>query len=253
MALVMAAHYAKIPIAEMTRPKNLWQPALAIIVPVALVLGQPDLGTAVKVAMIGIAMAFVAGVSWWLFITCAGILGAALPLIWQYGLHDYQRRRVLTFMDPEADPLGSGYHVMQSKIALGSAGLDGKGFLHGSQSHLEFLPEAHTDFVFSMLAEEWGFLGGVVILSLYFIIFVYSVLIAHRARNTFGRLLAFGLGMNLMFYVMINVGMVMGLLPVVGIPLPLISHGGTVMLSTFFALGLMMSVSVHRDVKLSFW
>jgi rod shape determining protein RodA len=185
----------------------------------------------------------------WKFIV-VGMAGAgALPLAWSF-LHDYQKNRILTFLDPSTDPLGTGYHITQSKIAFGSGGLWGKDFLKGSQAHLNYLPERQTDFIFAMLAEEQGFIGGLVLLGLYTLIFVYGFAIAFNSRNHFGRLLAIGLTVNLFCYVFINMGMVMGLLPVVGIPLPLISYGGTAMLTVLVGFGLMISVYVHRDLKI---
>jgi rod shape determining protein RodA len=171
---------------------------------------------------------------------------AALPVAWSM-LRDYQRQRILTFLDPESDPLGSGYHIIQSKIALGSGGLLGKGFVQGTQSHLNFLPEKQTDFIFTMFAEEFGLLGGVVLVGLYMLIIAYGFAIGLRVRNHFSRVLALGLSTTLFLYVFINIAMVMGLLPVVGVPLPLISYGGTAMLAIMFGFGLMQSASIHRD------
>ena len=165
-------------------------------------------------------------------------------------MHDYQRKRVLTFLNPESDPSGSGYHIMQSMIALGSGGLLGKGYGLGSQSQLNFLPEKQTDFIFTMLAEEWGLLGGLALLALYTLVMVYGYFIAFRSRSHFGRLLALGIVVNLFLYVFINTAMVMGLIPVVGVPLPLVSYGGTAMLTVMFGSGLLMSVYVHRDARI---
>jgi rod shape determining protein RodA len=167
-----------------------------------------------------------------------------------FGLHDYQRKRLLTFIDPEGDPSGSGYHILQSKIALGSGGLLGKGYGLGSQSQLNFLPEKQTDFIFTMLTEELGLIGGLCVLALYTLVFVYGFAIAFRSRNHFGRLLGLGVTINFFLYVFINTGMVMGLLPVVGVPLPLISYGGTAMLTVMFGFGLLMSVYIHRDARI---
>jgi rod shape determining protein RodA len=166
-------------------------------------------------------------------------------------MRDYQKNRIYTFLDPENDPLGSGYHILQSKIALGSGGLFGKGFLLGTQSHLNFLPEKQTDFIFTMLAEELGLVGGLILLGLYTLVFVYGFAIALRSRNHFGRLLGLGITINFFLYVFINTAMVMGLIPVVGVPLPLISYGGTAMLTVMFGFGLLMSVYIHRDVRVS--
>jgi rod shape determining protein RodA len=217
--------------------------------PVGLVLMQPDLGTAMMLMLVGAAMFWVAGVRLWKFVV-VGLAGVGtLPLAWNF-LHDYQKNRVLTFLDPERDPLGTGYHITQSKIAFGSGGLFGKGYLEGSQAHLNFLPERQTDFIFTMLSEEFGMIGAVLLLGLYTLLFIYGFAIAFNSRNHFGRLLAIGLTVNLFAYVFINMAMVMGLVPVVGIPLPLISYGGTAMLAVLVGFGLMICVYVHRDLKI---
>jgi rod shape determining protein RodA len=224
-------------------------PALMILAPVGLVMMQPDLGTGAMILLAGAALIFLAGAPIWIFLL--GIAGgiASLPVAWMF-LHEYQKNRVRTFLNPEADPLGTGYHIIQSKIALGSAGIEGKGFLQGTQAHLNFLPEKQTDFIFTLWAEEWGLLGGVFLLSIMALIFLYCGWIAFRCRHGFGRLLAFGLMVNFSLYAIINIAMVMGLIPVVGIPLPLISYGGTAMLSLLVGFGLIMSCNIHRDSKL---
>ena len=188
------------------------------------------------------------GIGRGIVLALAGTL-AAVPVAWQF-LHEYQRQRILTFFDPESDPLGAGYHILQSKIALGSGGVLGKGFLQGSQSHLNFLPEKQTDFIFTMLAEEFGLVGGLGLLVLYLLLLVYGFAISLRARNQFARLLAMGLTSTLFLYVFINVGMVMGILPVVGVPLPLISYGGTAMLTVLIGFGLLLGIYIHRDVRI---
>jgi rod shape determining protein RodA len=175
---------------------------------------------------------------------------AALPRVWER-LHDYQRERVLTFIDPERDPLGSGYHILQSKIAIGSGGVAGKGFMHGTQAQLNFLPEKHTDFIFTMFAEEFGMVGGIVLLGLFVLVLFYGFAIALRSRNHFGRMLALGISITIFLYLFINIGMVMGVLPVVGVPLPLVSYGGTAMLSVLAGCGLLISAYVHRDVVIT--
>jgi rod shape determining protein RodA len=228
------------------RPIALLMPLGMILAPAILVLRQPDLGTAMMLLMVGAAVLFIAGVSWWMFAVVGAAAMAALPVAWSM-LRDYQRQRILTFLDPESDPLGSGYHIIQSKIALGSGGLLGKGFVQGTQSHLNFLPEKQTDFIFTMFAEEFGLLGGVVLVGLYVLIIAYGFAIGLRVRNHFSRVLALGLSTTLFLYVFINIAMVMGLLPVVGVPLPLISYGGTAMLAIMFGFGLMQSASIHRD------
>lgn len=224
-------------------------PALMILAPAGLVMLQPDLGTAVMICMAGAAMFFIAGAPRWIFLGGLGGVAGIIPVAWHF-LHDYQRKRVMTFLDPESDPLGAGYHITQSKIALGSGGIAGKGFLHGTQSHLNFLPEKQTDFIFTLWAEEWGLLGGLLLLSLFGLIMFYCGWIAFRCRHPFGQFLAFGLMINFSLYVLINTAMVMGLLPVVGVPLPLVSYGGTAMLATLFGFGLTMSCHLHRDAKL---
>jgi rod shape determining protein RodA len=232
------------------RPLGLIVPVCAVAAPAALVLKQPDLGTAIMLTLMTGAVFLCAGVRLWMFAAVLAAAAAAGPLAWRF-LHDYQKLRVLTFLNPESDPLGSGYHILQSKIALGSGGLFGKGFLQGTQSHLNFLPEKQTDFIFTMLAEEFGMVGGLVLLGLYALLLAYGFAIALRSRNQFGRMLAIGITANLFLYVFINIAMVTGLIPVVGVPLPLISYGGTAMLGVMGSLGLLMSVYVHRDVRIS--
>ena len=234
---------------EIVRPTKLIGPLVLVALPTVLVLKQPDLGTALILIMVSGALFFAAGVRLWKFGLLAGLGAAAVPVAWQF-LRDYQKQRVLTFLNPESDPLGAGYHILQSKIALGAGGLFGKGFLEGSQSHLNFLPEKQTDFIFTMLAEEFGLLGGVGLLGLYALVILYGFAIALRARNQFGRLLAIGLTANLFLYVFINIAMVIGLIPVVGVPLPLVSYGGTAMLAIMISFGLVISVYVHRDVHI---
>jgi rod shape determining protein RodA len=197
----------------------------------------------------GGALLFLAGVRWWKFALVLGTGLAALPLIWQR-LHDYQKQRVMTFIDPERDPLGAGYHIIQSKIALGSGGLWGKGFLQGTQSQLSFLPEKQTDFIFTMLAEETGLVGALAMLSLFMLLTGLGTVIALRARNQFARLLAMGASLTFFLYVVINIAMVTGLIPVVGVPLPMISYGGTAMLTVLTGFGLLLNVDVHRDVAI---
>jgi rod shape determining protein RodA len=220
-----------------------------VLIPVALVLEQPDLGTAVMILASATVLFFVAGVAWWKFLVAGALAGAALPIGWQM-LHDYQRQRVLTFLDPERDPLGAGYHILQSKIALGSGGIFGKGLMQGTQSQLNFLPEKHTDFIFTMLAEELGMAGCLFLLGLYAIILLLSLGIALRCTNQFGRLLAIGISATFFSYAFINMAMVMGLIPVVGVPLPLVSYGGTAMTTLLIGFGLVLSASVHRDLRI---
>jgi len=250
LMLALARYFHGLTIEEIGKPLRLIVPALFILMPAVLVLKQPDLGTALMLLMCGGAVFFLAGVRLWKFIFVIAAAGGALPVVWGH-MRDYQKNRIYTFLDPENDPLGSGYHILQSKIALGSGGLFGKGFLLGTQSHLNFLPEKQTDFIFTMLAEELGLVGGLILLGLYTLVFVYGFAIALRSRNHFGRLLGLGITINFFLYVFINTAMVMGLIPVVGVPLPLISYGGTAMLTVMFGFGLLMSVYIHRDVRVS--
>ncbi|MGE5501989.1 MAG: rod shape-determining protein RodA [Ignavibacteriales bacterium] len=221
-------------------------PAFMILVPVGLVAKEPDLGTAVLIFATGLIMMVLAGLSWRIVI--AGIVGAvvAIPPAVMFGLHDYQRKRILTFLDPENDPSGAGYHILQSKIALGSGGLLGKGYGLGSQSQLNFLPEKHTDFIFSTLAEEFGFAGSAFVLFLYAAVIFMALRIASIAHSHFGRMSAAGVTATFALYVLINGAMVMGLAPVVGVPMPLLSYGGTVMVTVMVGFGLVQAIRVHR-------
>ncbi|HZF36931.1 MAG TPA: rod shape-determining protein RodA [Candidatus Angelobacter sp.] len=249
LVLALARYFHRLSADSIGNPLTLIVPIAMVFLPVGLVLMQPDLGTAVMLVLVGAAMFWVAGVRLWKFVVVALAGAGAVPLAWTF-LHDYQKNRILTFLHPESDPLGTGYHITQSKIAMGSGGLAGKGFLKGSQAYLNYLPERQTDFIFAMLSEELGMIGGVLLLLLYTVLFVYGYAIAFNSRNHFGRLLAIGVTINLFCYVFINMAMVMGLLPVVGVPLPLISYGGTAMLTVLFGFGLMMCVYVHRDLKI---
>jgi rod shape determining protein RodA len=247
IVLVLARYFHGLSHEQIGRPQYLLWPMLLIAIPAGLVLVQPDLGTATMLALTSAALFFLAGVRIWKFVL-VGVSGlAAMPVLWHF-LREYQRQRIVTFLNPENDPLGSGYHILQSKIALGSGGLFGRGYLEGSQSHLNFLPEKQTDFIFTMLAEEFGLVGGMTLLTLYVLIIAYGYAIALRSRSQFSRLLALGLITMFSLYVFINVGMVMGLLPVVGVPLPLVSYGGTSMLTLLFSFGLIMGTYIHRDV-----
>jgi rod shape determining protein RodA len=252
VALVMglARYFHTFSSEDIRRIRFLVLPALMILLPAGLVLKQPDLGTAVMLLMTGAVLFFIGGVRLWILAFLAAGATAAVPVGWHF-LRDYQKTRIYTFLDPQSDPLGAGYHILQSKIALGSGGLFGKGFLNGSQSHLNFLPEKQTDFIFTTLAEEFGFIGGLGLLTLYALMIGYGFAIALRCRNHFGRLLGLGIVTNFSLYVFINTAMVTGLIPVVGVPLPLISYGGTAMLAVMFGFGLLLNVAVHRDTRLS--
>ncbi|WP_420144507.1 rod shape-determining protein RodA [Sphingobium sp.] len=241
IVLTVARFYAMLPVGEIRRWNAIW-PALVLIgLPWALVLIQPDLGTATMIAAGGVTVMFLAGLPLRLFIG-TGLTGAALiPIAFSF-LHDYQKNRVLIFLDPESDPLGAGYHISQSKIAIGSGGLWGKGFLQGSQSHLDYLPEGHTDFVFATMAEEWGLLGGTLMILAFLMLFRWGIRVSMRTQDKFARLVAAGLTTTIFFYVAINLMMVMGLAPVVGIPLPFMSYGGSSMLTVMLCVGIIMAI-----------
>jgi len=218
---------------------------LIIAIPTVLIAKQPDLGTAMLIASAGLVVIFLAGISWKLIFSFVAILATAAPLLW-FNMHAYQQRRVLTFLNPENDPLGAGYHIIQSKIAIGSGGLNGRGWLQGTQSHLEFLPERSTDFIFAVIAEEFGLVGVVLLIMLYLLITARGLFIASQAQTSFGGLLAGSLAITFLVYVFVNIGMVTGLLPVVGVPLPLVSYGGTSMVTLLAGFGILMSIHTHR-------
>ena len=249
LVLALARYFHSLSLEDTGRPLLLVIPLMMVIFPTILIIRQPDLGTALMVVMGAGVLFFMAGVRLWKFASLfvAGL--AAIPIVWPL-LRDYQQDRILTFLNPERDPLGAGYHILQSKIALGSGGLFGKGFLQGTQSHLNFLPEQQTDFIFTMLAEELGLVGGVGLIALYLIVLAYGFATAIRCRHQFGRYVAIGVTTTFFLYVFINVAMVMGVIPVVGVPLPLISYGGTALLTIMLCMGLLMSVHVHRDVQI---
>ena len=246
--LVLARYYHGLTREQAARFLYTLPPLLVILLPVALVMVQPDLGTAMMVLLGGAALLFVAGVRLWMFLAAAIAAVGCLPLAWSF-MHDYQRKRVLTFLDPDRDPLGAGYHITQSKIAIGSGGLFGKGWLQGTQSSLNFLPEKQTDFIFTTFVEEWGMVGALVLLALFTLVLVWGFSIALRCQHHFGRLVALGVTAMMFLYVFINTAMVMGLLPVVGVPLPLVSNGGTAMISVMFACGLLIGMNVYRDAQ----
>ena len=248
LVLALARFYHGLAMEDVPRLRMLLPPLVMIALPSVLVLRQPDLGTTVLLVMTAGAIIFSAGVRLWKFALAGGLLVAAVPLAWRLMLHDYQRQRVLTFLNPENDPLGSGYHIIQSKIAFGSGGLFGKGFLQGTQSHLNFLPEMQTDFIFTMLAEEFGMAGGLALLGLYVVILIYGLAISVRCRTQFGRLVGIGVTATFFLYVFINIGMVIGLMPVVGVPLPLVSFGGTSMVTLMAGFGILMSIQTHRKL-----
>lgn len=249
LILALARYFNGISWEEVGRIRCLIAPVLMLAVPTILVVRQPDLGTAVMLSMVSAILFFLAGVRLWKFMVLGVSAIVAAPIGWQF-LHVYQKKRILTFINPENDPLGAGYHIIQSKIALGSGGVFGKGYLLGSQSHLNFLPEKQTDFIFTMLAEEFGMIGGLTLICLYILVFIYGFAISLSCRNQFGRLVGMGVTATVFLYSFINIAMVMGLVPVVGVPLPLVSYGGTAMLTLMVSFGLLLSVHIHRDVPI---
>jgi rod shape determining protein RodA len=241
IVLVLARFYSLLPPADIKKWRAIWPAALLLGIPALLILVQPDMGTALMIILIGATVMFVAGLPWWLFAGAAGAVALAAPIAYSL-MHEYQRKRVLIFLNPESDPLGSGYHITQSKIAIGSGGLFGKGYLQGSQSHLDYLPEGHTDFVFSTMVEEWGFAGGVVLIFAFALVIRWGMKVSLNAKTRFGQLTAAGLTATIFFYVAINLMMVMGLAPVVGVPLPLVSYGGSAVMTVMLCIGLLMSL-----------
>ena len=235
---------------EVSKPLNLGIGLAMIGIPALFVVIEPNLGTTLIIVADGCSLLFLAGLSWYWITPAVAAVVTAVPLAWRFVLHDYQKARVLTFLDPESDALGAGWNITQAKIAIGSGGLSGKGFLNGTQSRLNFLPEKQTDFIFTNFGEEFGFVGSVALLILFAVVIFYGIQIATTARSQFSRLLAMGITLNFFFYIMINGLMVMGLIPVVGIPMPLLSYGGTAMLTVMFGFGLLMSVHVHRQVEI---
>jgi rod shape determining protein RodA len=249
LVLALARYLHTQSVEDVSRPLRLLIPLAMIGVPAVLVLLQPNLGTATIIVADGLSLLFLAGLSWWWILPALSGVIAAVPVAWHF-LHDYQKRRVLTFLNPQSDALGAGWNISQAEIAIGSGGSTGKGFLQGTQSQLNFLPEKHSDFIGTSVGEEFGFFGSVGLLLLFSIVIAYGIRIAMSSRSQFGRLLAMGITLNFFFYIMINEAMIMGLIPVVGIPLPLVSYGGTAMLVVMFGFGLLMSVHVHRQVEI---
>ena len=249
LVLALARYFHGLTMEDVSNPTRLILPIVMVLVPASLVLRQPDLGTALMLMLASCAIFFVAGVRLWKFGLVSILAVIAAPVAWQF-FHDYQKRRVLTFINPESDPLGAGYHIIQSKIALGSGGLLGKGFMQGTQGHLNFLPEMQTDFIFTMLAEEFGLVGGLGLLGLYILLIGVGAIIAVRSNSQFGRLTAMGVTITFFLYAFINIAMVMGLIPVVGVPLPLISYGGTALMTLLIGFGLLIGVWIHKDVTI---
>ena len=247
--LATARFYNGLSLFQVSSFWNVGRLLVLLSIPALLVFRQPDLGTAILIVAGGIGVGFVAGVSWRWFFAGGVFLGSAIPFLWALVLRPYQKKRVITFLNPEDDPLGAGYHIMQSKIAIGSGGVTGRGFMQGTQSNLDFLPEKHTDFIFTVIAEELGFVGAISVFALVFMILFKTMVIAMQSASKFGKLVAMGMGITFFLYVFINTGMVMGLLPVVGVPFPLLSYGGTVMITIMVAFGFVQNVWIHRDIE----
>lgn len=248
LVLALASWFHRASWERMGNPLFLVPPAIATLIPVGLILKEPNLGTAVITGAIGASVFFAAGVRWWKF----ALVAAPVPVIAKIAyshLHAYQKARIETFLHPERDPLGAGYNIIQSKIALGSGGMWGQGFMHGTQAHLDFLPEKQTDFIYTIIGEEFGLVGTLAVLGLLCLIILGAMLIAIRCRHQFGRLVALGIGCNFFLYVFVNIAMVTGAIPVGGVPMPLVSHGGTALMTVMLGFGILMSVHVHRDVE----
>lgn len=248
--LALARYFHTLSPTHTGRLMFLLPPLLLVGLPVLLILKQPNLGTATILTAVATVIFFIAGVKLRYFIIVGVLVISALPVGWHF-LHDYQKQRVMTFMNPEADPLGSGYNIMQSMIAIGSGGIAGKGFLHGSQGQLDFLPEKQTDFIFTMLAEEFGFIGCLIVLLLYTFLIVFGTALCMRSRSLFGSILAIGVTAMLFVHLWINIAMVMGLIPVVGVPLPMLSYGGSILVTMMLGFGLLLNAYVNRDLSMN--
>ncbi|MCP5412953.1 MAG: rod shape-determining protein RodA [Alphaproteobacteria bacterium] len=250
LVLALARYLHGKSVEEVSKPLPLAIGLAMIGIPAVFVVLQPNLGTTLIILADGCSLLFLAGLSWWWIAPTLAAVAAAVPLAWRFVLHDYQKARVETFLDPSSDALGAGWNITQAKIAIGSGGVSGKGFLQGTQSRLNFLPEKQTDFIWTSFCEEFGFVGALALLILFAVVIFYGLQTALSARSQFGRLLAMGVILNFFFYIMINGAMVMGLIPVVGIPMPLLSYGGSAMLTVMFGFGLLMSVHIHRQVEI---
>tara|TARA_B100001063_G_C16734406_1_gene541167 strand:- start:809 stop:1597 length:789 start_codon:yes stop_codon:yes gene_type:complete len=250
LILFLAKYYHRIPSHEVNSIKYLFVPIITLIAPVLLVVAQPDLGTSILIASGGLIVVWLAGVRIKFFAYSALIFISLLPIAVSF-LKPYQKARILTFLNPDRDPLGAGYQIIQSKIAIGSGGLFGKGFLNGSQSYLDFLPEKHTDFIFTLFSEEFGFFGSMFILLLFILIISRLIKIGNVTRSNFGKLYCYGFASAFFVYIVVNMGMVLGLLPIVGAPLPIMSYGGSSMLSIMFGLSIAMSCKVYKDVPIN--
>ena len=249
IVIALAKYYHNLKFEKIGNPLNLFIPLLIILLPFLLVLIQPDLGTALSILLLGIFILFAAGVKIWKFILGIFLLLGSIPILWNFVVKPYQKDRIISFLNPESDPLGRGYQLIQSKIALGSGGKIGKGFLQGTQSYLEYLPEKQTDFIFTLIGEEFGFLGTIFIIILFIFVITICFYISIKSSHIFGRIIALGFGSNLFIYVILNISMVSGLMPVVGIPLPLISYGGTVMLSIMISMGMILNIDLNYNLK----
>ena len=241
IVLTLARFYELVPAAEIRKWRAIWPALLLLGVPAVLILVQPDLGTCIMVGLCGVTVMFLAGLPWWIFAAPVAAVSVAAPVVYSM-MHGYQKKRIETFLNPDSDPQGAGYHIAQSKIAIGSGGIWGKGFLHGSQSHLQYLPEGHTDFVFATMSEEWGLVGGVLLICAFAAVIRWGMRVSQNSRTRFGQLAAAGLAATIFFYVAINLMMVMGLAPVVGVPLPLVSFGVSAVMTVMLCLGLLMAL-----------
>lgn len=250
LVIGLARYFSGKNIKEIRQNKKIIIPLLMILIPAALVLKQPDLGTAFILIAIGTSILFLVGVQWWKFAICGILLISALPFAWKYVLHDYQRKRIEVFLNPESDPLGSGYNITQSKIAIGSGGFLGKGYLKGTQSQLAFLPEKQTDFIFTTYTEETGFVGGIFIIGLYSMLAGFSFWLAFKSKYTYSRIIIAGVGFIVFFHVFVNIGMVMGILPVVGVPLPLFSYGGTITVISLISFSFLLNADLYKDTEI---
>ena len=249
LILFLAKYYHKISPGDVNRIKYLIQPIIALLIPVILVITQPDLGTAFLIAAGGVTVVWLAGVKMKFFAYLSVLFLSITPIAISF-LKPYQKSRILTFLDPSRDPLGAGYQITQSKIAIGSGGLFGKGFLNGSQSYLDYLPEKHTDFIFTLFSEEFGFFGSILILSIYILITWRAIKIGNMTRSSFGKLYCYSFATAFFIYVAVNMGMVLGLIPIVGAPLPIMSYGGSSMMAIMLGLGILMSCKIHKDEQL---
>ena len=251
MILALAKYFFKNNLTNTRKIQKMIIPTIIYIIPFFLIIKQPNLGTALILSAIFVATLFFVGIQFWKFILCFCIALFLVPITWKYGLHDYQKQRVLTFLNPESDPLNSGYNITQSKIAIGSGGLYGAGFLKGYQGQLEFLPEKHTDFIFAVLSEEFGFIGSIFIISLFMVLFTFFVYIIIKCNHSYGKIIVSGVFINMFCHFFINIGMITGILPVVGTPLPLLSYGGSITVSTLLSIGLVLNVDINRSEELN--